>query len=289
VRTVFSGAPLDYPIGLCLDPANARKLFVACYKNHIIASVDARAGTAELLLGKDSDKGLVDGTAQQARFQNPRGVQVVQGVLYVADCGNHRVRRIAASNRTVSTVAGTGERGNVDGPGAAARFDFPEGVAVDGAGTLVTADAPIELRTAGIDDVPGILELIAPLEESGALVRRSREQLELEIGNFSVITKDASVIACAALYPYPAEHVGEIACVAVHPDYEGERRGAHLLQHLETHAREGGLERLFVLTTRTAHWFREQGFTIGELTDLPVAKRHLYNYRRNSKVFFKTV
>ena len=100
----------------------------------------------------------------------------------------------------------------------------------DGAGTLVAADAPIELRTATIDDVPGVLDLIAPLEESGALVRRSREQLELEIGNFNVVTKDGSVIACAALYPYAAEGVAEIACVAVHPDYAGERRGAHLLQ-----------------------------------------------------------
>ncbi len=159
----------------------------------------------------------------------------------------------------------------------------------DGAGTLVTADAPIELRTATIDDVPGVLDLIAPLEESGTLVRRSREQLELEIGNFSVVTKDGSVIACAALYSYPAEKVAEIACVAVHPDYAGERRGTHLLQSLEQHAKEAGIEQLFVLTTRTAHWFREQGFTVGDLANLPVGKRRLYNYRRNAKVFYKTI
>jgi len=157
----------------------------------------------------------------------------------------------------------------------------------DGSGTLVTAEAPIELRTATIDDVAGVLELIAPLEESGTLVRRSREQLELEIGNFSVVTKDSSVIACAALYPYTAEKVAEVACVAVHPDYAGERRGAHLLRHLEERAADADLKQLFVLTTRTAHWFREQGFSVGNLADLPVGKRHLYNYRRNSKVFFK--
>ncbi len=159
----------------------------------------------------------------------------------------------------------------------------------DGSGTLVSADAPVELRTASIDDVMGILELIEPLETSGALVRRSREQLELEIENFSVITKDGSVIACAALYPYAEEGFAEIACVAVHPDYAGERRGAHLLQHLEQRAASARVQRLFVLTTRTAHWFREQGFTLGDLTELPMGKRRLYNYRRNSKVFFKTL
>jgi amino-acid N-acetyltransferase len=159
----------------------------------------------------------------------------------------------------------------------------------DGAGTLVAAEAPIELRTATVDDVAGVLALIAPLEESGTLVRRSREQLELEIANFSVVTKDGSVIACAALYPYTAEKIAEVACVAVHPDYAGERRGAHLLQHLEKRAAEAGLEQLFVLTTRTAHWFREQGFSVGNLADLPVGKRRLYNYRRNSKVFFKSL
>ena len=159
----------------------------------------------------------------------------------------------------------------------------------DGAGTLVTADAPIEMRTATVEDVAGVLELIAPLEESGTLVRRSREQLELEIGNFSVVTKDGSVIACAALYPYRAEKIAEVACVAVHPDYAGERRGAHLLRTLEKRAKGAGLRRLFVLTTRTTHWFREQGFTAGNLADLPIGKRRLYNYRRNSKVFFKSL
>ena len=44
-----------------------------------------------------------------------------------------------------------------------------------------------------------------------------------------------------------------------------------------------------MLTTRTAHWFREQGFTLGDLANLPVGKRRLYNYRRNSKVFYKTI
>lgn len=156
----------------------------------------------------------------------------------------------------------------------------------DGVGTLITAEHYDALRDATIDDVGGILTLIAPLEAEGVLVQRSREQLELEIANFVVMERDGMILACAALYEYP-EHVGEIACVVVHPDYRNHDRGEKLLEHLERRARKRGIERLFVLTTRTAHWFIEQGFEPAELDELPVAKRALYNYRRNSKVFIK--
>lgn len=157
----------------------------------------------------------------------------------------------------------------------------------DGVGTLVTAESYEGLREAGVDDVSGILQLIAPLEEQGVLVRRSREQLELEIQRFTVIERDGKIIGCAALYPFPEEGVGELACLAVHPDYRGTGRGDQLLRHLEAKARGMGLERLFVLTTRTLHWFRERGFVAGEVKALPVRKRELYNYQRNSKVFIK--
>jgi amino-acid N-acetyltransferase len=64
-------------------------------------------------------------------------------------------------------------------------------------------------------------------------------------------------------------------------------RGEKLLEHLEAAARERGIDRLFVLTTQTAHWFRERGFEPASLGDLPMEKQALYNYRRNSKVFIK--
>ncbi len=90
---------------------------------------------------------------------------------------------------------------------------------------MLTAEPYEEIRTAGIDDVGGILELLAPLEESGVLVRRSRELLETEIGRFSVVELDGAVIGCAALYCYPKEQMAELACVAVHPDYRNGKRG----------------------------------------------------------------
>jgi amino-acid N-acetyltransferase len=138
-------------------------------------------------------------------------------------------------------------------------------------------------------DIGGILALIAPLEEQGVLVRRSREQIELEIEQFVVIDRDGDVIGCAALYPYPDNAMGELACLIVHQDYQGEGRAGRLLKHMEQLARRQGLRRLFVLTTQTAHWFRERGFAVGELSQLPMKKQALYNYRRNSKIFLKAL
>ena len=157
----------------------------------------------------------------------------------------------------------------------------------DGIGTLITAEPYEETRTARIDDVGGLLELLEPLEEKGVLVRRSRELLETEIDQFTLMERDGMAIACAALYAYPQESMGELACVVVHPDYRGDDRGDRLLEHMETSARSRGIEKLFILTTQTAHWFRERGFVQGELKDLPMRKRELYNYRRNSKVYIK--
>lgn len=157
----------------------------------------------------------------------------------------------------------------------------------DGIGTMVTAMSYETVRQANIDDVGGILELIQPLEDQGILVRRSRELLEMEIDHFTVIERDGMTIGCAALYPFADETVGELACVAVHPDYQGGRRGDALLRHIERLATAMGIARLFVLTTRTAHWFRERGFLPGDIGALPVKRRSLYNYQRNSKVFIK--
>jgi len=158
----------------------------------------------------------------------------------------------------------------------------------DGIGTLISAESYEGLRAASIDDVGGILQLIAPLEAEGVLVKRSRELLEMEIDHFLVVKRDGMIVACAALYPYPGG-VAELACLAVHPDYRSQGRGDSLLEAVEQRARHNGIKRLFVLTTRTAHWFQERGFRKTDLADLPVEKQSLYNYQRKSKVFIKAV
>ncbi|MFV0477991.1 MAG: amino-acid N-acetyltransferase [Parahaliea sp.] len=159
----------------------------------------------------------------------------------------------------------------------------------DGSGTLVAKDDYEQARWATIDDVGGILELIEPLEQQGVLLKRSRELLETEISHFRLLERDGRIIACAALYPYPEEACGEIACVVTHPEYRGGKRGERLLRGLEREARQRGLEQVFVLTTQTAHWFIEQGFTENGRDALPAQKQNFYNLQRNSKVFFKHI
>lgn len=157
----------------------------------------------------------------------------------------------------------------------------------DGAGTMVYRDSYETIRRARIEDVIGILNLIAPLEEDGILVKRSRERLETELDCFIVMEKDNLVIGCAALYPIPAAKSAELACVAIHPDYRGDGRASKLLAHLEKQAGKLKIKRLYVLTTQTAHWFLEHGFTESNVEMLPEQKKQLYNYQRNSKIFIK--
>jgi amino-acid N-acetyltransferase len=111
--------------------------------------------------------------------------------------------------------------------------------------------------------------------------------LETEINQFRLLERDGRIIACAALYPFPQDGCGEVACIVSHPDYRGGKRGQRLLKELEQEARRQGLGRVFVLTTQTAHWFLEQGFVEGSRDDLPGQKQSLYNLQRSSKVFFK--
>lgn len=154
----------------------------------------------------------------------------------------------------------------------------------DGIGTQIVMESAEQIRRATINDIGGILELIRPLEQQGILVRRSREQLEMEIDKFTIIQRDNTTIACAALHPFPEEKIGEMACVAVHPDYRSSSRGEVLLERIAAQAKQSGLSKLFVLTTRSIHWFQERGFTPVDIDLLPESKKQLYNYQRKSKV-----
>ncbi len=157
----------------------------------------------------------------------------------------------------------------------------------DGIGTMITTDIYEGTRQATIDDIGGILELITPLEQHGILVRRSRERLEIEIDEYTVVERDGKIIACAALHPYLDDHVGELACLVVHPDYWRAGYGESLLKYIENRAREQAIRQLFVLTTHAAHWFLERRFETATLGQLPIEKQSIYNYQRNSKVFVK--
>ncbi|MDD5176618.1 MAG: amino-acid N-acetyltransferase [Sterolibacterium sp.] len=160
-----------------------------------------------------------------------------------------------------------------------------------GVGTVMTHEPLVRLREATVEDVGAILALITPLEADGTLVKRGRERLEMEISRFSLLDHDGVIIGCAALYPFTVpkgkERAGELACLAVMPEYRRSGYGDQLLKHIEARARKLKLKRLFVLTTRTAHWFIERDFVETGVDTLPDAKRELYNYQRRSKVLTK--
>jgi amino-acid N-acetyltransferase len=158
-----------------------------------------------------------------------------------------------------------------------------------GVGTIVTRDPLFRMREATFDDVAALVALISPMEADGSLVRRGRELLEQEIERFTLVEHDGVLVGCAALYPFGDEGSAELACLAVAHDYRRAGLGDQLLRRLEKRARAMGLSRLFILTTRTAHWFRERGFDEAGPDMLPRQKRELYNYQRRSKVFVKAL
>jgi amino-acid N-acetyltransferase len=164
----------------------------------------------------------------------------------------------------------------------------------DGVGTVITQEPLAILRDATIDDVGAIVTLIEPLEADGTLVKRSRERLETEINRFAVVEHDGIIVGCAALYPVTesakeraAGRAAELACLAVMPDFRRGGIGDRLRRYIEDKARKAKFKRLFVLTTRTAHWFKERGFTEIPVDELPTKRRDLYNYQRRSKVLMQ--
>ena len=158
-----------------------------------------------------------------------------------------------------------------------------------GVGTLVSTEQLGALREATSDDVGGILKLIEPLEADGTLVKRARELIEREIGQFSVFEHDDFIQGCAALYPFEEAAMGELACLTVHSDYRESGLGERLMKRIEARARMAGLNRLFVLTTRASHWFLKRGFAMAKVEDLPVQRQRMYNWQRRSQVLIKAI
>ena len=157
----------------------------------------------------------------------------------------------------------------------------------DGIGTMVIDEKLEELREATADDVGGILQLIEPFERDGTLVRRERTEIERDIANYSIIEHDGVIFACAALYPYPEARTGEMAALTVSPQSQGQGDGEKILKRVEQRARAMGLDSIFVLTTRTMHWFLKRGFVQVEPDWLPEAGKRTYTWDRRSMVFVK--
>jgi amino-acid N-acetyltransferase len=157
----------------------------------------------------------------------------------------------------------------------------------DGVGTMVVDEKLESLREATADDAGGILQLIEPFERDGTLARRERTEIERDIAQFTVIEHDGIIFGCAALHPYPERRTGEMAALTVSPLSQGQGDGERILKRIEHRARAAGLESIFVLTTRTMHWFIKRGFQSVDADWLPEARKRKYNWDRRSQVLVK--
>jgi amino-acid N-acetyltransferase len=157
----------------------------------------------------------------------------------------------------------------------------------DGIGTMVVDEKLESLREAAADDVGGILQLIEPFERDGTLVRRERTEIERDIANYTVIEHDGIIFGCAALYPYPEARTGEMAALTISSLVQGQGDGERILKRIEQRAKSMGLDSIFVLSTRTMHWFIKRGFVQVDPDHLPEARKRKYNWDRRSAVLVK--
>lgn len=131
-----TAARFDSPVDVALDGQG--NVYVADFGNHCVRKITP-AGMVSTLAGTGT-AGFADGSATTAQFNGPNGLVVDgQGGLYVSDYDNNRIRKVMP-NGTVSTLAGTGQRGFADGPGSSAQLSGPEGLALDGQGNLYVAE-----------------------------------------------------------------------------------------------------------------------------------------------------
>lgn len=157
----------------------------------------------------------------------------------------------------------------------------------DGIGTMVVDEKLESLREATADDVGGILQLIEPFERDGTLVKRDRTEIERDISAYTLIEHDGVIFGCAALYTYPEALTAEMAALTISPQVQGQGDGERILKRIEQRARALGLTSIFVLTTRTMHWFIKRGFEQVDPEWLPEARKRKYNWDRRSQVLVK--
>ena len=191
-------------------------------------------------------------------------------------------RRLDAAE---SAVRGGVERCHLLGTGLDGAI-LTELMTTEGNGTLVAPQPAASVRQGRIDDLPGLIHLLAPMEENGTLLQRSRDKLEAEINHFYVIEQDGRILGSAALYPLD-DHCAELAALTADQASSEQNIGTKLLRHIEGQARAKSLQSLFVLTTQAGDWFKERGFVMSSINELPENRQALYNLQRNSLILKK--
>ena len=250
-------------------------------------AMNAASLAAETATSLGADKLIVYDAMEQLNGISQMSPSALAALLEQKDYPQEAKPRLAALLRATRGGVGRGHLISWRSDGALLRELFT----AEGVGTQISQDDYRTIRRARVADIPGILELVRPLEDAGLLVRRPRNRLEAEVGHFHVAELDGLVIGCCALYPHG--DAVELACLAVHPSHrsivDGKTLGERLLAHAREAARAHGAASLFVLTTRAEDWFAARGFRSADLDALPASKQALYNYRRNSKVMIESL
>ena len=168
-------ARFNIPQGLAVDAAG--NVYVADGNNHTIRKLVPATGVVTTLAGSTVSTSSVDGTGAAARFRGPVGMALDGGDLYVADTGGRAVRKVVLATGAVTTVAGTlNTAGSTDGVGTAARFNVPNGLALD-AGSLYVSDSTdntirrIVLATGTVTTVAGTAGMRGSTDGTGAAAR----------------------------------------------------------------------------------------------------------------------
>lgn len=209
----YAGALFNQPHGLAVDSRG--RLLIADTGNHAIRFLYAEpAGGLSVitLAGQSGTSGSANGASLSARFLSPRGVAVDVGAnIYVADSGNHTIRRITPQ-LVASTLAGSaGNSGAVNGTGAAARFTSPDGIAVDAAGNVFVADtgnhAIRRITPEGVVTALGGAPGVPSFAEGTGLAARFDEPTGIAVdasGVIYVVSSGSNVIMRGALDTAPA-------------------------------------------------------------------------------------
>jgi amino-acid N-acetyltransferase len=152
-----------------------------------------------------------------------------------------------------------------------------------GLGTMIYADPHENIRGAVHADIPDILKIMRPFIKENVLIPRRREDLEAKISDYALYEVDGTLHGCGALHVFP-DRSGEIAGIAVDKMYANYGIGKKIVTYLLEKAVEQNLTKVFLLTTQTADWFLELGFTEARIEDLPLEKKAAYNKARNSLI-----
>ena len=155
----------------------------------------------------------------------------------------------------------------------------------EGIGTLIYTNEYQAIRPAQKKDVRAVFGLIQRGVKADELVKRTRADVERQIGDYFVFEVDRNPVGCAALHLYPEENKAELASVYVDPRYENQGIGKRLIQYAEGSARSRGVGMLFCLSTQAVNFFIQRGgFQKGSPDDLPSSRREVYekNGRRSA-------